>query len=252
MIFHILGIDCATVASKVGLALASLENGQTTTVHEVLVGSIQTTIVATINNWLADRIPTLLAIDAPLGWPVNLGEALSAHEAGQPLIVQSHKLFRRYTDNVIREKIGRQPLDVGADRIARTAHAALGILETLRQQTGDAIPLSWQPEDVQTVSAIEVYPAATLTMYGIQSRGYKIRADEDTRRKMAYELQKYLMNLESFTLPVKSADALDAVVCVLAGVDYLCGNCMQPSTDEVVRKEGWIWVRGTKPGEAKA
>jgi predicted RNase H-like nuclease len=250
MTFHVIGIDCATVASKVGLALASFEDGQTT-VQEVLVGSVQPTIVATINNWLADRFPTLLAIDAPLGWPVNLGKALSAHEAGQPLNVQSDRLFRRYTDNVIREKIGRQPLDVGADRIARTAHAALGILEGLRQQTGDDIPLSWHPDDVQTISAIEVYPAATLTMYGIQSRGYKIRADEDTRRKMVYELQKYLMNLESFTLPVKSADELDAVVCVLAGVDYLYGRCIQPPTDEIIRKEGWIWVRATKAGEAK-
>jgi len=38
-------------------------------------------------------------------------------------------------------------------------------------------------------------------------------------------------------------DALDAVVCLLAGYDYMQGEVMRPDDQALAQKEGWIWVR---------
>jgi hypothetical protein len=37
--------------------------------------------------------------------------------------------------------------------------------------------------------------------------------------------------------------ALDAVLCVAAGIDFLAGAALGPDDPEVARREGWIWVR---------
>ena len=44
-------------------------------------------------------------------------------------------------------------------------------------------------------------------------------------------------------------DVLDAVVCILAGLDFLLRDVMIPSKDDIefARKEGWIWV--ADPGD---
>ena len=39
-----------------------------------------------------------------------------------------------------------------------------------------------------------------------------------------------------------SADALDAVVCVLAAMDFLDGRAMAPPRQAVAEQEGWIWA----------
>lgn len=71
-------------------------------------------------------------------------------------------------------------LDVGADRIARTATAALSLLAQIRVLTKQAIPLAWSPE-IAKHSAIEVYPAGTLTAYGLPNGGYKDKSAEHRR-----------------------------------------------------------------------
>jgi hypothetical protein len=61
------------------------------------------------------------AIDAPLGWPKPLAETLIDHRAGLPIETPANAMFRRTTDLFIQRKLKKTPLDVGADRIARTA-----------------------------------------------------------------------------------------------------------------------------------
>ena len=39
-----------------------------------------------------------------------------------------------------------------------------------------------------------------------------------------------------------SADALDALVCVLAAADFMRGRAGPPSDLETARQEGWIWT----------
>jgi hypothetical protein len=143
---QLIGIDCATEDARIGLAHGSAD-GADLHVLDARQCSRDQPAMQTIGEWITTRehTQTLLAIDAPLGWPAALGEALAGHQAGDAISVGAHDLFRRDTDRFIKRTLGKQALDVGADRIARTAHAALGLLGELRRRLGDAIPLAWTP-----------------------------------------------------------------------------------------------------------
>lgn len=239
----IVGIDCATQAKRVGLALGH-DDGQTASITQVLVGSMIDSIVDTIAAWTTPNQPTLLALDAPLGWPAGLGQELHQHQAGAPLVEEANHLFRRQTDRIIKKQTGKLPLDVGADRIARTAHAALALLQALRRRTGQAIPLAWQPEFGPGIQAIEVYPAGTLAAYGVDARGYKKPEGRAQRSALLDFLGQRLGLPQDRTLMEDNDDALDAALCVLAGVDFLRGRAMEPDDLQTTVKEGWIWIRG--------
>ncbi len=53
-------------------------------------------------------------------------------------------------------------MDVGADKIAKCAYAALRFINALSELTGKIIDLAWSPGSNQGLKVIEVYPAATL------------------------------------------------------------------------------------------
>ena len=166
-------------------------------------------------------------------------------EAGDPIRDNANLLFRRGTDRFVKERIGKQPLDVGADRIARTAHAALRLLAQVRTLTGSPIPLAWNPKIRDGVAAIEVYPAATLTAHGLRASGYKSREDEKQREEILRGLAERMeITADLKPLLKSSADALDAAVCVLAGADFLGCRALAPSDPDEATREGWIWVAG--------
>ena len=123
---YLVGVDCSTKPKNVGIALAEI--GDVVRVWEVHAGIGDPW--DRVANWLLthreETIP--IALDAPLGWPVALGQALQDHSAGKPEDRCPDDMFRRSTDRHIKEMVGKQPLDVGADRIARTAHSALKYL----------------------------------------------------------------------------------------------------------------------------
>ena len=166
----IIGIDCATKDEKVGLALDSVGYDKVA-IREVCLGS-RNKPAAAITEWLKRGKPALLALDAPLGWPVALAEELPRHLAGRSLEACPDNLFSRFTDKAVQKAIGKKPLEVGANLIARTAYSALKLLETLRKESGLPIPLAWQWENIVGTSAIEVYPAATLKALKIEVKGY--------------------------------------------------------------------------------
>jgi len=238
----LIGIDCATQAKNIGIALGFFENGKAQ-IDKVIIGSRNISIVDTIAGWIPISQNTLIAIDAPLGWPKNLGEELQTHEAGKPIQVESNLLFRRETDKFIKEKIGKQPLDVGADRIARTAHAALRLLGEIRERAGKIVPLAWSPEMINCVYAIEVYPAATLLSRNINVPGHKHKDGIEPRKLLLKELRKHIELPTDISLMEKNDDALDAAVCVLAGADFLRREVYEPIDLELAKKEGWIWVK---------
>src|SRR5512145_3311768 len=99
---RIIGVDCATNPVRVGLALG-LWQGQTATLLEVRAGSDQEPLACTICGWMDDVLPTLIAMDAPLGWPIALGEKLVQHTAGEVLDIPANQLFRRETDLELRK-----------------------------------------------------------------------------------------------------------------------------------------------------
>ncbi len=238
----IIGIDAATQPKKIGLARGHLEHGDLI-ITDVVLGSEVESVVETTASWTGDS-STLLAIDAPLGWPAPLGRGLHGHRAGQVLDGEGHDLFRRVTDRFVHQRLGKLPLEVGADRIARTAHAALRLLGEVRSRAGLEIPLAWSP-DVAGVAAVEVYPAATLLSRRATATGYK--GDGESARDYRQTILSALRS--DWTLQVDpdllagSDDRLDAAVCVLAGADFLRGQSVAPDSAqrEAAEVEGWIW-----------
>jgi hypothetical protein len=152
--------------------LGMLEAGRST-IRTVRCGSRSALPATIVAGWLEGAPGALLAIDAPLGWPKQLGVSLVGHEAGDALTPEADQLFHRDTDAAIERELRKRPLEVGANLIARTAHAALSFLEELRRLTGLTLPLAWDREQRAPVSVIEVYPAATLRAHGIEAGEYK-------------------------------------------------------------------------------
>ncbi|HYS54238.1 MAG TPA: DUF429 domain-containing protein [Thermoanaerobaculia bacterium] len=238
---QIIGIDCAVAAKNTAVAHGWSENGRVI-VDRVVACTPKQDAVATIGALLKDERPLLFCLDAPLGWPKRLGEALGKHRAGDPIDAEAHALFRRETDRIVKRETGQQPLDVGADRIARTAEAALSLLAAVRNRTGASIPLAWTPDEIPDASAIEVYPAATMRQLGIAARGYKDVAAVQQRRAIISAL-KLFADLTQIEESIVTGDELDAVLCVLAGSDFLARRCLLPSDRNSAEREGWIWVR---------
>ena len=211
----IVGVDCATESAKVGVALGTWEDGSVSVTAAKPCGRIPPRDV--IGEWLDivdDRV--LLAIDAPLGWPAELGDTLVGHSAGEEIRVPKNEIFRRATDRFIQKTIHKTPLDVGADRIARSAHAALQLLGDLRRALQSPLPLAWSPQELAHVSAIEVYPAATLAAHKIRSTGYKKSTSFEERRQIINALAASLQLEVDVNKLEASDDAIDAVVCVIA------------------------------------
>ena len=248
----VIGVDCATDSSRVGLALGKWRSGRRLVIEDVRRGA-EPDPVTIICEWLqANPGPALIAIDAPLGWPAPLANGLKDHRAGSKLAGEPNYLFRRYTDREIQRRIGITPLDVGADRIARTAHAALALLEMVRDSTGREVPLAWSHPEPKGTSAIEVYPAATLRASGLPYRGYKKVDQEPARRQILAALSPALSfgagrpRIESAA--AGDADQLDAIVCLVAAKDFLDGRTSPPGDLDTARREGWIWVREVSEG----
>lgn len=239
----IIGVDCATQKKKTGLSLATYEEGQCC-LQEARTGEGEKSVAEIISDWLLEGETFLLALDAPLGWPVHLGEELHSHQAGESIYVEPNKLFRRMTDKYVKGKIGKVPLDVGADRIARTAHTALSLVGELRELNGMELGVAWDPFKVDKGAIIEVYPAATMKTYGIINSGYKDAGKESLRESMLQDLKGYIeIDTSLDTVLVSNADVLDSAFCVLAGIDFLKGQVYMPADKQLVRTEGWIWFR---------
>jgi len=242
MTICIIGIDCATDSRKVGLARGFIDGDRLFIDRLAKPGSAQS-VADVVGAWVAPDQATLFALDAPLGWPALLAEQLITHQAGDVMNVDANILFRRYTDRFIKRMLGKQPLDVGADRIARTALAALKYLDGIGKTAGRDIRLAWSAELKSVWSAIEVYPAATLMQSGMRSVSYKKKEHSAERHQMLLALSDYLMFSTDTSVLIEDDDVLDAAVCVLAGSHFLRGQCLLPDDLALAKKEGWIWVR---------
>lgn len=238
----IVGVDAATLPGRTGLARGWLE-GDRVTVAEAGVGARGRSPVAVLASWLREG-PALVAVDAPLGWPAPLARGLSNHRAGQPLLGDPSTLFRRLTDRRAHERTGKFSLEVGADRIARTARAALTLLHEVGESLGRPIPMAWSSADALP-AVIEVYPAATLRALGLRAGGYKraLRAREVLVERLGAHCTLPDSRPDQVGSLLHTDDALDAAVCVLSGGLFLQGRCRgpEPAEEEQARQEGWMW-----------
>ena len=261
----LIGVDYSAQEGNVGLAGGRLNGDSLKIEFAECPGTraeVEKKIVSRINAEKKNGGGVLISIDAPLGWPKSLSRALCWHKAGRAFSTPADQLFKRATDWWVRDKIKQKPLEIGADWIARTAYSALSFLLRLRNETGCAIPLAWEPGRVKGVSVIEVYPAATLKGLNISSA--------DCRGKEGAERQKCIADWREDVINrlgvngvwlsedvVKNRSVLendhvfDAVLCVQAAVDFAKGCVVSPYEAEVdgakvstkrAKKEGWIWV----------
>jgi predicted nuclease with RNAse H fold len=244
MSFTVVGVDCATQEERTGLAYGVLDASGALELRRVTLGTAGESAPATVAGWIASAERYVVAFDAPLGWPIGLRESLAAHDAGQAITVDPERMFRRETERFVQAELGKHPPDVGADRVARTAHAALALLAQIRAAAGAALPLAWEPG--ASSGAIEVYPAATLLSRGISATGYK--GDSVTGRKaraaIIDRLLRELRTAVSRDVLVEDDDLLDAVLCAVAAADFARGEAIAPSDRAVAEREGWIWFRG--------
>ena len=240
----IIGVDCATDPRKVGLAYGWWD-GQNGVVEEMAAAGPDLSPAA----WISQRVQAhrrcacLLALDAPLGWPAAFGAALAGHSAGQPIQTEPVNFFRRETDRFIHQTVGRRPLDVGAERIARTALSALQLVAQVSKRLGMDIPLLWNADMPCGLAAVEVYPAAVLQVLGLPASGYKENEQSAVRARILDGLARQLRLPQDVGSALADADILDALICVLAGIDFLAGRAMPPQDLDLAMKEGWIWVR---------
>jgi len=244
----IIGVDCATQSNKVGLALGSMSNGLLTIDKAMKVGK-SGSIANVVSSWIRENrtTKTLIAMDSPLGWPIKLGEELIGHTAGSSLSTEAHQMFRRRTDFFIKEQANKQSLDVGADRIARTAHAALRLIDEIKEQVGVPIPLAWNSELRHPISVIEVYPAVTLkSCQLLPVTSYKKESNKE--REQVFDGLSEFMALSDVDKQsiIDDDDILDAMVCVLAGSHFINEESVGPVTAKdraLAEKEGWIWAK---------
>lgn len=235
----IIGLDAASQREKFGFAVARYSAGVAEISKSGLIGNDPNALAE-----MADCIrsePTLIAIDAPLGWPDGMRASVRQHLAGERLDVAKDAMFRRATDRRLRAQ-GFQPLEVGADRIARAAHEACTVLSELRSISGHRLPLIWDHQMPDT-GVVEVYPAATLKRSGLPYSKYKQPEGRPVRQHIALALEPVIRGMPSRV--DASTDEFDACLCILAGVDFLSGRCAAPSADEEgsALREGWIWLR---------
>ena len=255
MSVRVIGIDCATEARNVGVAFGHCADGAVT-IESVRVGSKDwrwAHIVESVVQEIRAAPRVVLALDAPLGWPVSMGASLVEHTAGSPLKqADPDCMFQRQTDRLLqaKDRLGKKPLEVGANLIARTAHSALQRLSQIGESLGSALPLAWDSEHMEGRQVIEVYPAATLLAHGLSDTGYKGSEPKHRRQRehLTAQLTKneHLRGIAGVSLEMQRTDhALDAVVCCLATADFLRGDAIPPDLKQVslAKKEGWIWAK---------
>lgn len=236
----LIGLDAASDRRRFGWAVAERSASGARLLAQGLLGKPGTPWPAPLRDALSDPAGALLSIDAPLGWPRRMGATIAAHRAGDPVEVCKNDLFRRATDDVVRTTLRKQPLEVGADLIARAAMEALAVLDALRREFAKPLPLAWSP-DAARDAVIEVYPGATLTAHGVARSKYKDPATEGARGPMLDAFEPRLAGLRERI--AEPSDIFDACLCIVCALDFLEGRCIAPDAEQraAADTEGWIW-----------
>jgi len=238
----LIGLDAASDFSKFGYAVGHYERGRVRIKQAGLVDTPieRNALVSIVAPELRGASQALIAIDAPLGWPAALAAELSKHQAGEAFVSDKNAMFRRATDCYVKDLTKKNPLEVGADKIARAAHSALAALKCLRDETGMEIPLAWDKSFVD-MAAIEVYPAGTLKARGFPDSSYKKPEQLNVRLDIANRLADDIDGLATYVNG--SADVFDACLCLVAAKDFLEGLAEPPFDLQLAKREGWIWIR---------
>lgn len=242
----LLGVDLAAKPERTFAAMGSVADDGRLRITELQNPVSDEQLVA--SSRAAHRI---IAIDAPFGWPYEFASFVATyHEGRTPREVTRLEFRFRETDKFIHDTLGKWPLSVSTDKLGVVAHRAVSLLLKFRDCD---IPPFWQ--NGRSTTVIEVYPAATLIALGITPGRYKREAPD--RRQILAELKSLGLDIPTDLAGrcVESHDALDAVICAWAAHLYLQGDtlgpeALSPRRDDIVAREGWIYV--PKPRRSSA
>lgn len=282
---RIIGIDCAADPKNIAVASA-IQAGARLTVDNLFFGqSIGGTRTKRLKRLATDiakqastETPTLLAFDAPLGWPVAMRQALAEGVAGSVAGVpdDASHMFRRITDRFVARETHKVPQSVGASLVARLTHTALRLIHMIEEECREhnismaTAPMSRHDSFRQDVHLIEVYPALVGPLFlDAQSHGFKNWSGVSDKLKkfreenwdiVAQRLEERLQtDCASWTDEVVNDTkrlhdhGLDAILCAWTAWRFLQGKCVSPAlagaeiTDEHLAREGWIWFDRQTP-----
>ena len=227
------GVDLAAEPAKTAVATIDWQDGRATLV-DVRLGASDDDLVA------ASQDAVRVGIDSPFGWPDEFVAFVSAHHhhgtpTHGPLNTRAARgpLVRRMTDDVVRERTGLIPLSVSADLIAHVALRCVGVLHAL------------DVTDRVDGRAVEAYPAAALSVWGLTSRGYKGRANDALRQTLVGQFAAAAAWFDMGAhrdLCLRSDDAFDAVLAGFLARAAAVGGTHLPTGPqrEVAVREGWI------------
>jgi predicted nuclease with RNAse H fold len=230
------GIDLAAEPKGTALALIEWNNNQAK-LQELLLGVDDAQIVQETKG--ANKI----GIDCAFGWPMEFFEFLTQHmnPNQKPKGIDGAMDWRRTlsyreTDREVRKITGRWPLSVSTDRLGLTAMRNAGLLARF-QEAGVNVDRSGEG------TACEVYPGATLRLWGFDTAGY--RTEDKKRAELLEKLKTKVpwLDLSSFeNQMLDSTDCFDAVIAALAARAVALGAYSKPSKDQLdkAKVEGWI------------
>jgi len=189
----------------------------------------------------------MTGVDCPVGWPDALIPFLTGHLDFDAAPVLEHDgiagrrlLAYRDTDRFCTAQTGLIPLSVSADRLAHPAMRCAVIQAKIAAVHGP------QLRDGSGRLA-EVYPAASLKIWGLNGRGYKGRGVTEAERLglllAALEEQAPWLDLGAHRDRITASDDLfDAVIASLTARAVARRRTLLPDEAHAAaaRSEGWI------------
>jgi len=235
-----LGVDLAAATKKTAVAVIEWSDDRARLTHLALDVDDQE---------IVDLFGTcdMTGVDCPVGWPDALIPFLTGHLNNDPAPVLDHDgiagrrlLAYRDTDRFCTAQTGLIPLSVSADRLAHPAMRCAVIQAKIAALHGR------QPRDGSGRLA-EVYPAASLKIWGLNGRGYKGRGTPEAGRLGvlldALRGQAPWLDLAGNEARLAASDDLfDAVIASLTARAAARRRTLLPDAAhaEAARSEGWI------------
>lgn len=237
-----LGVDLAAATKKTAVAVIEWGQGSARLAHLAL-GVADQEIVDLFGS------TDMTGVDCPVGWPQALIPFLTGHVEfdGGPVLaydgIEGRRLLAyRDTDRFVTGRTGLIPLSVSADRLAHPAMRCAVIQAKIAALHGP------QSRDGSGKLA-EVYPAASLRLWGLTARGYKGRGASEAERLAVLlgslrERAPWLDLAGHEDRLAGSDDLFDAVVAALTARAVAVGLTARPDGAHAAtaRTEGWIHV----------
>ena len=216
-------------------------DGKRAVVRRVLCGADDEAVLGALAE--ADKA----GIDCPLGWPDAFVAFIAEHQRGAVTLPDGfpgrgwkRPLTMRLTDLVTWRETGLRPLSVSADLIGHVALRCACLLADSARR-GLVIDRSGGGK------IAEVYPAASLKVWGLLHTGYKRRGDRQPLGALVDDLATrtapWLELGDAAPACRERHDAFDAVIAALAARAAALGLARRPETPEEIaaaRTEGWI------------